>query len=147
MNIKYFTISIYVTAIAVCLYYAYQFGQILTYIVQPIEKLKLITNADDNFVSVGFIAWLVTLVVANITVIKLKQIGWIIFPYLLAASLIIMSTLYMGDAIFNFKKHNIKWDGSFNGGIIGAMLLVFALMIIAVINLIIVLFIIKRQKK
>ncbi len=123
-------ILVHVLLATVLFYLAYKYMAIITYSIIPIDKVKLLNQATDNFTNIGFIICLISWVFTNVVIIKTKQLFWIFIPFLFTVFVCFVMS-WQAEDIFIFNKQNGMWKGGFSlNYFLGAIIIFFAAVIL-----------------
>jgi hypothetical protein len=106
--------------------------QVENYNITAVEQVKLLNEAADNFLNIGFIVCVCSWVWSNILSVKSRQLFWIVIPFLYTVA-ISWEMTWQSEYIFIFNKQNGMWKGGFSlSYFLGAAIIFFTLIVLLV---------------
>ncbi len=127
---KKITVIIYLLLAGLLVYLHYSYFQYQSLTASTNTKIILMNKATDNFSNIGFIICIISLLLANITAFKTKQLFWLLMPFV-CSILVAWAVSCQAEDIFIFNKNNGRWKGGFSlSYFLGIAITLFAVLIL-----------------
>lgn len=121
---KKINIALNILFMAVIMLPAYNYFLVQNNDINLTLKINLLGKAADNFFEIGIPICIVSLIWANVMVVKTKQLFWLLLPLLYS---IFVGWLigYHEEDIFIFTKDNGMWNGGFSLSYLLSIIIIF----------------------
>lgn len=126
-------VAINIILAAILVYFANRYADMQAIKSIPVDKIRYLEQAGDNFFNFGFVVCGISWVLANLMVVKTKRFIWLWLPFVFTTVVAFTIGYHMED-IFLFTKQNGLWKGGFSLSYFFSVFLILVVSIALVIN-------------
>ena len=99
----------------------------------PIDKIRHLTDAADNFYRYGFMVCGTIWILTNFMILKTKQMYWLWIPFVFT-TIVALTISYQTEDIFLFNKENGLWKGGFSLSYVFSIIVILGASILLIVN-------------